>query len=93
MVDFFLKIFDFLKHRHSLCYGLIVAMTGILLAMVSSLKYNENIISCHFFLFSKIAHTKSSEIAVTITGYINHLLLLSLWSLRQSEKSQNQQWP
>ena len=44
MVDFFLKIFDFLKHRHSLCYGLIAAMTGVLLAMVSSLKYNENII-------------------------------------------------
>lgn len=44
MVDFFLKIFDFLKHRHSLCYGLIVAMTGVLLVMVSSLKYNENII-------------------------------------------------
>ena len=44
MVDVFLKIFDFLKHRRYLCFGLIIAITGILLAMVSSLKYNENII-------------------------------------------------
>ena len=44
MVDIFLKIYDFLKHRSYLCFGLIIAITCVLLAMVASLKYNENIL-------------------------------------------------
>ena len=43
MVRFFLTIYDFFQRRHRLCLGLLAAVIGILLVMVSSLKYNENI--------------------------------------------------
>ena len=43
MVRFFLTIYDFLQQRRRLCLGLLAAVIGILLVMVSSLKYNENI--------------------------------------------------
>lgn len=43
MVKFFLKIFDFLHRRRRLCMGLMAALTGLLLVMMASLKYNENI--------------------------------------------------
>ena len=43
MVDFFLHIYDFLKKRKGLCRVLLAALTLILLTMISSLKYNENI--------------------------------------------------
>ena len=43
MVEFFLHVFDFLKKRRGLCLTLAAVLTAILIAMVSSLKYNENI--------------------------------------------------
>ena len=43
MVNLFLRIFDVLQHRKFLCYGLLAAIVGLLLVMVSSLRYNEDI--------------------------------------------------
>lgn len=43
MVNFFLRIFDLLQRRRSLCMWLLVALTAVLFVMVASLKYNENI--------------------------------------------------
>lgn len=43
MVEFFLHVFDFLKKRRGLCLTMAAVLTAILIAMVSSLKYNENI--------------------------------------------------
>ncbi len=43
MVKFFLHIYDFLQKRKRLCWTLLISLTAILLVMISSLKYNENI--------------------------------------------------
>ena len=43
MINFFLDIFDFLQKRKRLCMSLLAAFIGLLLIMVTSLKYNENI--------------------------------------------------
>ena len=43
MVEFFLHVYDFLKKRRGLCLTLAAVLTAILIAMVSSLRYNENI--------------------------------------------------
>lgn len=43
MVNFFLRIFDLLQRRRSLCMWLLVVLTAVLFVMVASLKYNENI--------------------------------------------------
>ena len=43
MVNIFLRIFDYFQHRKPLCYGLLIAIIGLLLFMISSLKYNEDI--------------------------------------------------
>ena len=43
MVSFFLHIYDFFQQRRRLCMGLLAALTVVLLLMVSSLRYNENI--------------------------------------------------
>lgn len=43
MVKFFLRIYDFLNERRRLCMGLLFASFAILLVMMSSLKYNEDI--------------------------------------------------
>ena len=39
----FLHIFDFLHQRRRLCFGLLMLLTGLLVVMMSTLKYNENI--------------------------------------------------
>ena len=43
MVPFFLRIYDWLQQRRRLCMWLMVALTAVLIVMVASLKYNENI--------------------------------------------------
>lgn len=43
MVRFFLRLYDFFQDRRRLCMALLTAMVGVLLAMMSTLKYNENI--------------------------------------------------
>ena len=43
MVRFFLHIFDVLQQRRALCRWLLFGLTVLLLAMMASLKYNENI--------------------------------------------------
>ena len=43
MVRFFLNIYDYLQQRRRLCMGLMFACIAILLAMMASLRYNENI--------------------------------------------------
>ena len=43
MVNFFLRIYDFLQKRRSLAMWLLAALTAVLIVMVASLKYNENI--------------------------------------------------
>ncbi|MBP5570072.1 MAG: MMPL family transporter [Prevotella sp.] len=43
MVDFFLHVFDFLQKRRGFCLTLAAVLTAVLIAMVSSLRYNENI--------------------------------------------------
>ena len=43
MVNIILRIFDYFQHRKLLCYGLLIAIIGLLLFMISSLKYNEDI--------------------------------------------------
>ena len=43
MIRFFLHIFDLLQHRRRLCLWLLAALTGLLVLMVSTLRYNENI--------------------------------------------------
>lgn len=43
MVRFFLNIYDYLQKRRRLCMGLMFACIAILLAMMASLRYNENI--------------------------------------------------
>ena len=43
MVSFFLRIFDFLHERRRLCMGLLTALVCMLLVMMASLRYNENI--------------------------------------------------
>ena len=42
MISFFLNIYDFFQRKKRLCWALMVAATCILLAMVASLRYNEN---------------------------------------------------
>ena len=44
MTSFFLNIYDFFQRKKRLCWALMVAATCILLAMVASLRYNENIL-------------------------------------------------
>ena len=44
MTQFFLNIYDFFQRKKRLCWALMVAATCILLAMVASLRYNENIL-------------------------------------------------
>ena len=53
MVNFFLRIFDVLQRRRSLCMWLLAALTAVLFVMVASLKYNENI---YDFLPPKLSH-------------------------------------
>ena len=43
MVPFFLRIYDWLQQRRRLCMWLMTAQTAVLIVMVASLKYNENI--------------------------------------------------
>ena len=43
MVNFFLRIFDILQKRRALCMWMLFGLTALLLVMVASLKYNENI--------------------------------------------------
>ena len=43
MHNFFLRIFDFLQKRHRLCMSLMTLLIGLLIIMMSTLKYNENI--------------------------------------------------
>lgn len=43
MVKFFLNIYDYLQQRRRLCMGLMFACIAILLVMMASLRYNENI--------------------------------------------------
>ena len=43
MTNFFLRIFDFFQRRHRLFVGSMTAMTVLLLVMMASLTYNENI--------------------------------------------------
>ena len=40
---FFLHLYDFLHQRRRLCFSLLALLTGLLLVMMSTLKYNENI--------------------------------------------------
>ena len=43
MINFFLHIFDVLQKRRSLARWLLAGITVILMAMMASLTYNENI--------------------------------------------------
>ncbi len=43
MVNFFLRIYDYFQQRKRLCYVLMTVIIGMLVVMVSSLKYNEDI--------------------------------------------------
>jgi len=43
MVKFFVNIFDFLQKRRPFCFGLLALVVAVLVVMVSSLRYNENI--------------------------------------------------
>ncbi len=43
MVSLFLRIFDFLQQRRRLCISLMITLIAVLVAMMASLKYNENI--------------------------------------------------
>ena len=43
MHKLFLGIFDYLQKRHRLCMGLMTLFIGLLVVMMSTLKYNENI--------------------------------------------------
>ena len=43
MVQFFLNIYDYLKKKRSLCFGLLAGITILLIVMTAALKYNENI--------------------------------------------------
>ncbi len=43
MVNFFLHIFDVLQKRRALCMWLLLGLTALLIAMMASLRYNENI--------------------------------------------------
>lgn len=43
MVNFFLRIYDVLQKRRALCMWLLFGLTALLLAMMATLRYNENI--------------------------------------------------
>ena len=43
MISFFLKIYDFFHGKKSICYAILAIIVVVLLVMVSSLKYNEDI--------------------------------------------------
>ena len=43
MVKLFLRIFDYLQQRRLLCMSLLTVLTIVLVGMMASLKYNENI--------------------------------------------------
>ena len=43
MVQLFLNIFDFFQHKKRLCFFVLTALTCCLIAMMSTLTYNENI--------------------------------------------------
>ncbi len=65
LVAFFLHIYDFLSSRRWLCYSLLGGLTVLLLLMVSSLKYNEDI---YDFLPMDANHQKAITIYQDITG-------------------------
>ncbi len=65
LVAFFLHIYDFLSSRRWLCYSLLGGLTVLLLVMVSSLKYNEDI---YDFLPMDANHQKAITIYQDITG-------------------------
>lgn len=43
MIGFFIKIFDFLQKRKRLCMALLSGIVGVLLLLVTTIRYNENI--------------------------------------------------
>lgn len=65
MVTFFLHIYDFFQLRKSLCYGLLLLLVVVLTAMVSTLKYNENI---YDFIPMNESQQKALSLYQDITG-------------------------
>lgn len=65
MGDFFLHIYDFLHGRRRLCMLALFVLSGLLLAMMSSLSYNENIFS---FLPMSDNNKKALSIYQDISG-------------------------
>ena len=65
MGDFFLHIYDFLHGRRHLCMLALFVLSGLLLAMMSSLSYNENIFS---FLPMSDNNKKALSIYQDISG-------------------------
>lgn len=43
MLNFFLRIYDWLQRHKRLCIGMIIGITGILLLLMATVRYNENI--------------------------------------------------
>lgn len=82
MVKFFLSVFDYFQHRHRLCMGLIIVLMGVLLGMMASLKYNENI-------FDFLPISGNDQKAITLYQDISGgQSLFALFSLSDEEAGQ-----
>lgn len=83
MVNTFLRIFDFFQHRRYLCYGLLAVLTAILLVMVSSLRYNEDI---YDFLPMDDDQQKAITVYQDITGGKRVVAMLRMADANSSDR-------
>ncbi|MGN0225961.1 MAG: 1-acyl-sn-glycerol-3-phosphate acyltransferase [Prevotella sp.] len=75
MVNFFLRIYDFLQVRKHIYYGLLLAIVVILIGMVSTLRYNEDI---YDFLPMDESQQKAVSLYQDITGGQRIVAMISM---------------
>lgn len=88
MLSFFLRIYDFLHQRRRLCFGLLALLTGLLVVMMSTLKYNENI---YDFLPVSGNEQKAITLYQDITGGQRIVAMFKMKSNSQQSTANSQQ--
>lgn len=83
-----LHIYDFLHQRRRLCFGLLALLTGLLVVMMSTLKYNENI---YDFLPVSGNEQKAITLYQDITGGQRIVAMFKMKSNSQQSTANSQQ--
>ncbi|MBP5692495.1 MAG: MMPL family transporter [Bacteroidales bacterium] len=83
MADFFLHIYDFLRKRRGLCFGLLAVLVACLVLMTFSLKYNENI-------WDFIPAGENQQKAITVYKDISSgLKVVAMFSLKEGAQDKS----